>query len=151
MFCCSAGAGPANEFRGGAISVIFGSQVSLRIHFCKRDGVYLTTLLWQNSLRQNGLISRMLFSELHKIIVKKVTFVGFRGAIAPIASPWIRPCCSVTLLSSLGSEEIYLDKVLVFAIWFSSALYVSSSNTSHRGYFKTDYPIINWSNLWQVS
>jgi len=27
----------------------------------------------------------MLFSELQKIIVKKVTFVDFRGAIAPIA------------------------------------------------------------------
>ena len=34
---------------------------------------------------ENGLISRMLFSELYKIMVKKVTFVGFRGAIAPIA------------------------------------------------------------------
>jgi len=27
----------------------------------------------------------MLFSELYKIMVKKVTFAGFRGAIAPIA------------------------------------------------------------------
>jgi len=27
----------------------------------------------------------MLFSELYKIMVKKVTFVGFRGVIAPIA------------------------------------------------------------------
>jgi len=26
-------------------------------------------------------------SELYKIMVKKVTFVGFRGVIAPIASP----------------------------------------------------------------
>jgi len=34
----------------------------------------------------------MLFSELYKILVKKVTFLGFRGAIAPIAHPWIRPC-----------------------------------------------------------
>jgi len=35
----------------------------------------------------------MLFSELYNIKVKKVTFVGFRGAIAQIAPPpWIRPC-----------------------------------------------------------
>ena len=34
----------------------------------------------------DGLISRMLlFSELYKIMVNEVTFVGFRGAIAPIA------------------------------------------------------------------
>jgi len=28
-----------------AISVIFGIQVSLRVHYCKRDEVYFTTLL----------------------------------------------------------------------------------------------------------
>jgi len=33
----------------------------------------------------------MLFSKLYKIMVNKVTFVRFRGAIAPIAPPWIRP------------------------------------------------------------
>jgi len=27
----------------------------------------------------------MLFSELYKIVVKTITFLGFRGAIAPIA------------------------------------------------------------------
>ena len=36
---------------------------------------------------KNSLISRMFFSELYKIMVNKVTFVGFRGAIAPIAFP----------------------------------------------------------------
>jgi len=41
-------------------------------------------------------MSRMLFSELYKIMVKKVTFVGFRGEIALIAPPWIRPCSHVT-------------------------------------------------------
>jgi len=62
------------KFRGGAISVIFGNQVSLRVQYCKRDEVYFTTLLWQNNWRQNGLISRTLFSELHKIMVKKSYF-----------------------------------------------------------------------------
>jgi len=47
-------ADPASKFRG-AISVLFGSQVSLRVHVCKRDEVYLTTLLWQNNWGQNGL------------------------------------------------------------------------------------------------
>jgi len=51
---------------GGAISVTFGSQVSLLVHYCKRDEVYFTTLLWQNNGRQNGLISRMLLSECSK-------------------------------------------------------------------------------------
>jgi len=55
------------------------------VHYCKRDKVYFTTLLRQNNGRQNGLISQMLFYELFKIMVKKVTFVGFMGP------PWIRP------------------------------------------------------------
>jgi len=44
---------------GGVISVLFGSQVSLRVHYCKGDEVYFTTPLWQNNGRQNGLTSRM--------------------------------------------------------------------------------------------
>jgi len=46
---------------------VWWSPVSLRVHYCKRDGIYFTTLLWQNNGRQNGLII-MLFSELYKII-----------------------------------------------------------------------------------
>jgi len=34
-------ADPASKVRGGAISVIFGSQVSLRVHWCKSE-VYFT-------------------------------------------------------------------------------------------------------------
>jgi len=33
----------------------------------------------------------MLFSELYKIMVKKVTFVGFRVGDRPNRPPWIRP------------------------------------------------------------
>jgi len=70
---------------GGAISAVSGSQVSLWVRYCKcrRDEIYFTTLVWQNSGRQNGLKSRMLFSELYKIMVNKVTFVGFRGRSPP--------------------------------------------------------------------
>jgi len=50
----------------GAISVTFGSQVSLRVPYCKRDKLYFATLLRQNNRRQNGLISRMLFSDFCK-------------------------------------------------------------------------------------
>jgi len=63
----------------GRISVILGSQVSLPVHYRKKEEVYFTTLLWQNKGRQNGLTSRLLFSKLNKIMVKKVTFVGLRG------------------------------------------------------------------------
>jgi len=34
----------------------------------------------------------MLFSEMHVTMVNKITFIGFRGAIAPIAPPRIRLC-----------------------------------------------------------
>ena len=40
QFC--AGADPTSKFRA-AISVIFGIQVSLRVHYCKRDEVYFRT------------------------------------------------------------------------------------------------------------
>ena len=57
---------------GGAVSVIFGDHVSLRVHYYKRGEVYFTTLLWQNNKLQNRLISQMLFSELYKIMVIKL-------------------------------------------------------------------------------
>jgi len=37
----------------------------------------------------------MLFSELYKIMVNKVTFIGFRGGDVPIAPSWIRLCMRV--------------------------------------------------------
>jgi len=53
------------EMLGGETSVITGLvDVSLRVHYCKRNEVCFITLLGQKNGRQNGLISRMLFSEL---------------------------------------------------------------------------------------
>jgi len=77
----------------GAISVIFSSQISFAgsLAYCKRDEVYFTILLWQNNGRQNG-VSRMLFSELYKIMVNKVTLVGFRGVDRPPGSAPVRTC-----------------------------------------------------------
>ena len=69
------------------ISAKFDSEVSLRVHYCKRNEACFATLLWQTNGPQNSLISWMLFSELHKIMVNKVSFVRFRGAIAnPLGS-----------------------------------------------------------------
>ena len=95
---------------GGAISVKFGSQVLLWVHYCKTDEIYFTTLLWHKNGRQNGPISQMLFSELCKILVNKVTFVGFRGTIAPIAPPPLDPPLPQKHLCSV----LYWVKILCF-------------------------------------
>jgi len=84
----SAGEDPARKFSGGgAIPAIFRSQVSLRVHYSKRDEVFFTTLLRQNNGLQDDLISRMLFSELYKIMVSKITFAGLKRPIAPGSTP----------------------------------------------------------------
>jgi len=90
MFCWQ---GRIQPVKLGAISEIFSNQVSLRVHYCKRDEVYFTTLLRANNGRQNCLISQMLFSKLYKIMVNKITFVRFREAIAPIAPFGSGPVC----------------------------------------------------------
>jgi len=74
-----------------AFSVIFNSQVSLRVHYCIRDEEYFT----------NGLISRMLFSELHKIMVNKVTFISFRGDDRRNRPLWICPCTTLHKIERL--------------------------------------------------
>ena len=76
---------PANKFRGGDFSDIWQSSPITG----SLDEVYLTALLWQNNGRQNGLISRRLFCELFKIMVKNVTFVGFKGGDRPNCPPWM--------------------------------------------------------------
>jgi len=40
-----AGADPASKVMGGAISVIFASQVSYQVCYCKRNKAYFETLL----------------------------------------------------------------------------------------------------------
>ena len=89
--CCRWPRGGSSQYvSGGTIWMIVGSPISLWVHYCKRDKVYFATLLWQNNGRQNGLISRMLFSELFKIMVKKAIFAGFRGR-SPQSPPCTRP------------------------------------------------------------
>ena len=86
---------------GGAISVIFGRQVWSRVHYCKRDEVYFTILLWQSNGLQDGLISRMLFCKLYKIMVKKVTFVGFRMGNRPPLDPPLCRCVHLSLITCI--------------------------------------------------
>jgi len=81
------GADPASTFRGGDFSNI-GGQVSKQ-----RDEACFTKLLRQNNRRQNYLIPRILFFELYKIMVYRVTFVGFRGGDYP--SPHDAPGCTI--------------------------------------------------------
>ena len=57
----------------------------------KIDEIYFTTRLRQNNGRQNGLKYGMLFSDISKIVMKKVTFVGFREDNRPNRFPWIQP------------------------------------------------------------
>ena len=81
----SPGADPVSKLGGGGDFSNIWYSTLITCLLCKRFEVYFTTLLWQKNGRQNGLIWRMMFSELHKIAVRKVAFVGV-GRIAPIAS-----------------------------------------------------------------
>jgi len=56
--------------------------------------------------------SRMLFSKLYEIIVNKVTFVGFVGAIAPIAR--LDPPLSVMMRLKFFSRKT--QKIWVLSI-----------------------------------
>jgi len=42
----------------------------------------------------------MLFSELYNIMMKKVTFVGFRGGDWGDLPPWIRPCVEIAVVNN---------------------------------------------------
>jgi len=103
----STGADPASKFRGGRDFRNIGSQVSQRLPYCKRDEAYFTTMLWPNNGWQNGLILRMLFSELYKIMVNKITFAGFMGGDRPL---WIPP------VSTTGILLIQICNKLLFVI-----------------------------------
>jgi len=50
----------------GMISVIFGNQVLLQVHNCRRDEVYFTTLLWQNNGRKMALYRECCFPNCTK-------------------------------------------------------------------------------------
>jgi len=47
----------------------------------------------------------MLFSEMYKTLMKEVTFVGFRGAIAPPGSAPVLKKLLLTLLGLFGAPR----------------------------------------------
>jgi len=60
----------------------------------------------------NCLISRMLFSELHKIMVNEVTFLGFKGGgaiepIVPLDPPLVKSKFPVMLSQLMQIANIY--------------------------------------------
>jgi len=62
----------------------------------------------------------MLFSELYKILVNKVTFVGFRGAIAaisPLDPPLYR---SIIKTSQRFVSEVYREYYLFWTLLTSN-------------------------------
>jgi len=71
---------------------------------------YFTKLLWQNNGQQNGLISPMLFFELHKIMVNKVIFVCFRRGRSSQSTPLDQPLdASKTKLWTEQEKTDHLD------------------------------------------
>jgi len=51
--------------------------------------------------QQNGLISRMPFSESYKLMVNKDAFVGFRGIDRPNRPPLDRPLKKLNVIETL--------------------------------------------------
>jgi len=86
-FTCYQGLIQPVSLGGGDFSDIWHSSLITGSLLHKRDEVYFTTLLWQNNGRPNGLISWVLFSELHKVMVNKVTSVGLGGKSPQSPSP----------------------------------------------------------------
>jgi len=76
------------QFQQSLVATSHNGFATVRETKCTLEHCYDKTM--EN---KNGLASRMLFSELHKTLVNKVYFVGFRGAIAlfaPLDLPWAK-------------------------------------------------------------
>jgi len=63
---------------------------------------------------KNGLISRMLFSDLYRIMVIKVIFVGVRGAISPLDLPLIRSQCLASWTYVAGKQATVTGQAEIF-------------------------------------
>ena len=66
-------------WEGEAVSVIFGSQVSLRVHYCKRDEVLHNTTVTKQWMTKWPYIANAVFQIVDNVMVTKVTLVGFSG------------------------------------------------------------------------
>ena len=123
------GADPASKFRGrGAISMIFGSQVSLQVHYCKRDEAYFITLLWQKMDDKVALYRECCFPNCSKSWQKKLHSEVLGGAIVPIATPRIRP------FAEAGCETC--ERIVLLLIFISQQY---RGNESSKVHFKLRY------------
>jgi len=56
----------------------------------------------------------MLSSELYKIMVRKVTFEGFRRGDCPNRPPWVRHWFALYPLESVKSQDYNIEKSYIF-------------------------------------
>ena len=105
------GADPARKFRG-AIRIMFGSQVSWWLRYCKRDQVYLTALLWQNNGQRN---SECCFPNCKKSWwIKLISWV--LGGLSPKSQlPWIGRTCVQTNRSQTNRNIFPMSRLKCLA------------------------------------
>jgi len=65
----------------------------------------------------------MLFSELYKIMMNKVTFVGFRGGDRPNLPPWFKYCLQEHNQEQNAGSFSNLHYVILFAFSVSSPFF----------------------------
>ena len=113
---------------GRAISMIFGSQVSLQVHYCKRDEAYFITLLWQKMDGKVALYRECCFPNCSKSWQKKLLSEVLGGPIVPIATPRIRP------FAEAGCETC--ERIVLLLIFISQQYH---GNESSKVHFKLRY------------
>jgi len=84
-------ADPASKVRGSDFSNVWlSSRITGSLLYERWSALHNTAV--KTNRRQKDLISRMLFSELYKIMVNKVTFVGFSMGDRPNCTRGFYPC-----------------------------------------------------------
>jgi len=100
------------------ISVIFGCQESLTTNSLLQETgrILHNTAVTKQWTSKWPYIANAVF-RIVKIMVKKVIYVRFKGAIAPITPTWIRPC----IMGALHTEL----KQTVLNSWYNKTISVS--------------------------
>jgi len=95
------------------------------------------------TMMTNGLVSQMLFSELYKIMVNKVTFVRFKGGDCPNGFPQIQPCLEADFIWKMTLFLHYRKsshKYLCFLTTHRLSLHIDCSTRCVIEYFFISYP-----------
>ena len=98
---------------GREILVILSSQVSLRVHYCKRDEVYFTTLLWQNNGHQNSVI----YCECYFPNCTKSWWIQLLPQVSGAAITMMR------LDGARGKKQVWRARVWTWALSEANLLY----------------------------